>query len=114
MKIKTITCHDVYNLGASLQAFALQNYLESEGHDVEVIDYKPWYLSNHYKLWGVGNERFHKPILWQLYNLAKFPERVSALPRKKVFDEFTKKYLRLTKRYNSFEELRANPPEADV
>ncbi len=114
MKIKTITCHDVYNLGASLQAFALQNYLESEGHDVEVIDYKPWYLSNHYKLWGVGNERFHKPILWQLYNLAKFPGRVSALPRKKVFDEFTKKYLRLTKKYNSFEELRANPPEADV
>ena len=41
MKIKTITCHDVYNLGASLQAFALQNYLEIEGHDVEVIDYKP-------------------------------------------------------------------------
>ena len=114
MKIKTITCHDVYNLGASLQAFALQNYLESDGHDVEVIDYKPCYLSNHYKLWGVGNERFHKPILWQLYNLAKFPGRVSALPRKKVFDEFTKKYLRLTKRYNSFEELRANPPEADV
>ena len=36
------------------------------------------------------------------------------MPRKKVFDKFTKKYLRLTKRYNSFEELRANPPEADV
>lgn len=114
MKIKTITCHDVYNLGASLQAFALQHYLESEGHDVEVINYKPWYLSNHYKLWGVGNQKFHKPLIWQLYNLAKLPHRLMSLPRKKVFDEFTKKYLRLTKRYNSFEELRANPPEADV
>ena len=39
MKIKTITCHDVYNVGASLQAYALQEYLKSLGHDVEIIDY---------------------------------------------------------------------------
>ena len=114
MNIKTITCHDVYNLGASLQAFALQHYLEIDGHDVEVINYKPWYLSNHYKLWDVGNQRFNKPLIWQLYNLVKLPNRLKSLPRKKVFDEFTKKYLRLTKRYNSFEDLRATPPEADV
>ena len=41
MKIKTITCHDVYNYGASLQAYALMKYLESKGHDVQIIDYKP-------------------------------------------------------------------------
>ncbi len=50
MKIKTITCHDVYNAGASLQAFALQHYLEQCGHDVEIIDYKPSYLSGHYNV----------------------------------------------------------------
>lgn len=39
MKICTITCHDVYNVGASLQAYALQTYLKSLGHDVKIIDY---------------------------------------------------------------------------
>ena len=37
MKICTITCHDVYNFGASLQAYALQHYLKSLGHEVEII-----------------------------------------------------------------------------
>ena len=41
MKICIITCHDVYNVGASLQAYALQTYLKSLGHDVKIIDYKP-------------------------------------------------------------------------
>lgn len=31
MKIRTITCHDVNNYGASLQALALQTYLASLG-----------------------------------------------------------------------------------
>lgn len=114
MKIRTITCHDVYNLGASLQAYALQHYLFEHGHDVEIIDYKPDYLSNHYKLWNIGNPKFQKPIVWQFYNLAKLPCRIKALPRKKVFDEFTAQYLKLTRRYNSFEELKADAPKADV
>lgn len=114
MKIKTITCHDVYNLGASLQAFALQHYLESQGHDVEIIDYKPDYLSGHYKLWSVSNSKYDKPLIKQLYLLAKLPGRLLGLKRKKVFDAFTSKYLHLTRRYNSYEELKANPPQADA
>lgn len=113
MKIKTITCHDVYNLGASLQAYALQHYLESKGHDVQIIDYKPEYLSRHYKLWVVANPIFDKPLIKQLYLLAKLPGRLWALRRKKVFDAFTAKSLKLTKRYNSYEELKADAPSAD-
>lgn len=112
MRIRTITCHDVYNFGASLQAFALQTYLQSLGHDVAIIDYKPDYLSGHYKLWA-----YHKgvdyPIVKQLYLLAKLPGRLLSLRTKRKFDTFTKKHLRLTRRYNSYEELRDNPPEAD-
>ena len=48
MKISTITCHDVYNHGASLQAYALMTYLNNQGHSVEIIDYKPDYLGNLY------------------------------------------------------------------
>lgn len=113
MKIKTITCHDVYNLGASLQAFALQHYLESQGHDVQIIDYKPDYLSNHYRLWRVANSIYDKPVIKQLYLLAKLLGRLLALRRKKVFDSFTSRYLRLTRRYNSYAELNLDPPQAD-
>ena len=48
MKILTITCHDVYNFGASLQAYALQHYLEELGHEVEIINYRPGYLYKKY------------------------------------------------------------------
>lgn len=113
MKIKTITCHDCYNFGASLQAYALEHYLESQGHDVEIIHYKPDYLSGHFKLTAVNNTKFNRPILKQLYLLAKLPGRLSGLKRKKAFDNFTDKYLKLTRRYNSFDELKENPPSAD-
>ena len=114
MKIRTITCHDVYNVGASLQAYALQTYLKSLGHDVKIIDYKPDYLSKHYRLDVVGNPKYDKPFVREAYLLAKLPERLHALPRKKTFDSFTAKHLDLTRRYTSNEELQADPPEADV
>lgn len=114
MKICTITCHDVYNVGASLQAYALQTYLKSLGHDVRIIDYKPDYLSGHYRLDVVANPKYDKPFVRQAYLLAKLPGRLRILPRKKVFDDFTDKYLTLTKRYASDAELAAEPPEADV
>lgn len=114
MKINTITCHDVYNLGASLQAYALQTYLENCGHEVRIIDYKPPYLSGHYKLWGKANPLFDKPLLRFAYNIAKLPGRLVGLKRKKVFDDFTQNYLHLTPRYHSYEELQQNPPEADA
>lgn len=113
MKIKTITCHDVYNSGASLQAFALQHYLESRGHDVQIIDYKPNYLSNHFNLWAI-NPKYNKPLLREAYWMAKLPNRIKARARKKPFDQFTHRYLHLTRRYSSVEELQQDPPEADV
>lgn len=116
MKIKTITCHDVYNLGAELQAYALVKYLQSLGHDVEIIDYKPIYLQ-HYRLTGVSNPAYDKPIVRTLYQLAKFPERVALLfsKRKKEYDDFVNEYLPRTKqRYMSNSELKSDPPSADV
>lgn len=117
MKIKTITCHDVYNLGASLQAYALAAYLKACGHDVQIIDYKPEYLSRHYSLTAVPNPRYHRPVIRQMYLLAKLPGRLIARRslRKQRFDAFRQTYLPVTEgRYHSAEELRQNCPEADV
>ena len=117
MKIKTITCHDVYNVGASLQAYALVTYLRKLGHDAQIIDYKPDYLSNHYPLWGLGNPAYDKPVIRELYNLAKLPGRLKARngKRKAEYDRFTAEFLPLTpRRYTSNDDLKQNPPEADV
>ena len=117
MNIYTITCHDVYNAGASLQAYALISYLVHQGHNARIINYKPPYLSNHYALWGRITPRYDKPILRLLYQLIKFPGRfINRIgKRKRAFDNFRKSFLRLTeKRYNSIKELRQSPPDADV
>lgn len=117
MKIKTITCHDVYNVGASLQAYALVTYLKSLGHDAEIIDYKPDYLSHHYRLWGGASPKFDKPLVREMYSLAKLPGRLKAKgsKRKKEYDSFKENYLPVTaQRYTSNEELKSNPPQADV
>ncbi len=44
MKIATITFHDTYNFGATLQCVALSKYLSLQGHSVLVINYMPVYV----------------------------------------------------------------------
>ena len=49
MKLGILTFHCAHNYGAILQCFALQSYLKSLGHEVEIIDYRPWYLVRVYR-----------------------------------------------------------------
>lgn len=115
MKICTITCHDVYNHGASLQAYGLMKYLIDCGHEVEIIDYKPDYLSNHYNLFSINNHRWERNFFTKtLYLLLKVPGRILGLKRKNAFDKFTSKHLKITKkRYKSNDELKIDLPNAD-
>lgn len=116
-KIYTLTCHDVYNVGAGLQAFALQKYLLDKGNDVEIIDYKPVYLSGHYSLFTINNPKYRKPVINILYLIAKLPNRIKRLisQRKKRFDLFKKEYLLLTsKKYSSNSEMFDQFQDADI
>lgn len=118
MKIKTITCHDVYNHGATLQAYALVACLKKMGHDVEIIDYLPSYLRIRTHLLSVSSNWIDRPWFWKLaYLVGKMPFRLiwPLVSCKKSFDSFNKKYLRVTSlRYRSYKALQRNPPEADV
>lgn len=116
MKIKTITCHDVYNVGASLQAYALVKYLRSLGHDAEIIDYKPDYL-RHFTLFGSVSGKYNYPLIRKAYHIAKLPGRIKARhsQRKKEYDFFKHRFLPVTEiTYHSNAELKQNPPIADV
>ena len=50
MKIGILTFHCAHNYGAVLQAYALQEYLKSLGHEVEFIKYEPEYLLEPYRV----------------------------------------------------------------
>ncbi len=114
-KILTITCHNVYNHGATLQQLAMLEYLKSLNFDAKTINYKPSYLSNHYNLWAISNNKFQKNIFLQLiYLTLKLPVRLIERKRKTNFDAFEKKYLDiLPKKFHNNLELKSNLPEAD-
>ena len=123
MKIKTITCHHVYNYGASLQAYALQHYLESLGHEVEIIDFNPWFHCDRYNPFWYPKYGKYAPIFKALPFL-----RVMVMPfkafvngmfvtwgRKSAFDSFEKKHYHLSRRkYQNSEELKKYAPSADI
>jgi polysaccharide pyruvyl transferase WcaK-like protein len=48
MKIGIITFHHVDNYGATLQAYALWNFLKNQGYNVEIIDYRPYKAIKYY------------------------------------------------------------------
>lgn len=119
MKIRTITCHDVCNYGASLQAFALQNYLERKGHDVRIIDYLPDY-SVPYKLWEVSPaSHLYKPskyffLVKLFWAIRRYFQIRPTFARKEAFKSFKDRFLHLTEHYSKYSELATNPPEADL
>lgn len=114
MTTATITCHDVYNFGASLQAYALQQWQLKHGIENVIINYKPSYLSGHYSFKSI-NPKYDRPFVRWAYWAAKFYGRWRSLTRKRKFDEFTQECLKLTdRRYEDIESLRKDPPSADV
>jgi hypothetical protein len=48
-KIGIITIHHVSNYGAMLQAYGLSRYLRDQGHDAEVVDYRPPEAVNYFR-----------------------------------------------------------------
>lgn len=125
MKIKTITCHHVYNYGASLQAYALQHYLETLGHEVEIIDFNPWFHCDRYNpFWMPKNAIGRAASIIKKFPLLRYlwcPYKAyrggmfNTWGRKAAFDAFEKKYYHLTPiKYFSSEKLKQNPPMADA
>lgn len=121
MKIKTVTCHHVYNYGATLQAFALQSYLESQGHEVEILDYRlPGHIRYEWFTWGPPVGRAYPylrkfPFLRFIYYPYKRRGMRHTWGRKKAFDTFDKQYLHLSAdTYRNIDEIRKASPQADV
>ena len=117
MKINTLTTYDVYNYGASLQAYALQQYLINLGHHVEIINYQPDYLTRKYDYkWVNPESKLSRYALTRfVYRIMKYLQRKTTMGRKRVFDEFNHQVLKETAtKYTSCDAICQNPPQADL
>ena len=111
MKIGLITLHSVDNFGSVLQTYATVSILNRLGHSVEIINYiRP-------------QDRISVPIVATLknpdYSLIKKSYSMIYKSLEKplcrlITLKFLHRYLNLTRRYNSFEELKSDPPMSDV
>lgn len=129
MKIGIITYHFPYNCGAALQCLALQTKLEELGHEVCVINYRPWYHQNRYtpmkNPFYFANRRFHDPaphfgkrvihaldgFLRTVYSWRNYPKfRL----KDQKFRDFVGKYLKETRVYRKLKQLQASPPDCDM
>lgn len=114
MKVSIITRHAIANYGSLLQAIALQNKIIDFGHEAEIIDFikdNESYLKSSLTV-GLTREKFKRnPILLLCYYIAHLSLSVIS---DLIFEQYRKKYLKLTKRYKSSEQLKNDKPVADV
>lgn len=103
MKIGILTFHYALNQGAVLQAYALQTYLERQGHKVEFIDYRPMrrYTWRNFFSKSLSNSLFK---IMNVYYGEKYSKN----------GIFSKVLNYGSVRYASFEELKMYPPIYDL
>lgn len=104
MKTTIITMTSTYNYGATMQAYALQEFLKGLGHECEIIDH-------------MSSPNKHRKI--NLFDFSR--ENLKMLPYKFVlqngyrsFEDFYDDHMNMTSRYATYEELKENPPICDA
>lgn len=110
----TVTCHDVYNYGASLQAYALQQYLFKIGICNSVIDYIPCYLSRLFDFKSIPDKISNNFALTILYKIYLFIVQLRCVPKYIRYKRFNKNHLKLTsKKYTDNNQMKCLAP-ADI
>ena len=115
MKVSFITKHSVSNYGSILQTYATQEILKKLGCEPEIINYMRYDLRNN-KLYNTllkNQPKWNKNFLTRtIYRIIQMPNYILMDSK---FKKFRKKmYDNTTILYGSNEELKKNPPRADV
>lgn len=102
MKIGILTFHWATNYGAVLQCYALQEYLKSLGHEVEIINYKPLFFDE---------------SVYKFFRYRKFmhiSDYLNTIKMEKVLVEFRNKYLKQTNRVLTINNIEETASAFDV
>ena len=100
MKIGIITYHFANNYGADLQCYALQRYFLQKRYEVEVFNF----ISREQKL-NNGIIKRGKGIKCVVINFCLIPFWGVITKKKIRYDTFLKKYIRLTRRFSTSEDM---------
>lgn len=105
----TVTSQNANNYGAVLQSYALQQQLQNLNVVDEIIDLKQ------------QDSAFFTPLRKNKYflsilinNIISFLFVIPQIQKLQKFKKFIKNNIRTTKRYNSIQEIKTDPPVADV
>lgn len=94
MKIGILTYHQAENFGAIVQAYALLTYLNSQGHDAEIIDYRCRAIEVHYHIFNPAILLSRKNVRLSLMEyLNRFKNITDRKVRKRKFADFIQKYI---------------------
>lgn len=113
MNIGIITFHAAHNYGSMLQAYAMQTFLERQGHHVEIVNFRP----------KSQKKGYPKPVDFTAKNNVKrsikrlvlSPQTIAPLNKKwHLFEDFLHHYLHLTKEYSTLDELKQANFDYDV
>lgn len=116
-KVLIITMHRIINYGSALQAWALQESIKKMGFDAQLIDYRypNDYYFNHCKCERFSFITFLKKItLKRVLSVLKYKILYQSKKQRKLFYQFWLDNFSLTKEYISPDDLKNNPPIADV
>lgn len=113
MKVAVITRHAIINYGSLLQCLATQVILENLGYECEIIDYvrvDETYKERERTILARKSNWNNNIFKRTIYLAIRQPESIITGKR---FEKMQHKYLHLTRRYSSKEELLSDKPIAD-
>jgi hypothetical protein len=109
MKVGILTFHAAHNYGAMLQAYATGQAVQRLGHEARIIDLLPESMIRR-------NRPFVCPDnIRQAAKMSRKMLHFNAWQRRYVrYEEFKQRYMNLTERFFSAEQLRKDPPGFDA
>lgn len=120
MRVSVITLHTVANYGSALQTYATQKIFENMGNSVEFVNYyrQGTLPADNIDRYFNGRIMTKLKFIWGInnftYKLTKHLLTYYLKNRKNVIDDFIERNIHLTEKYFSPEELKKNPPNADI
>ena len=115
MKIGIISVNNAHNFGTAMQALSLKHHLESQGHEVAIINYRNKDIEKSYRPGRILAGNTNKSKYKYLKKWIKEAINKPYLPlRRHRFEKFFNKYFNLTKPCATIKDLRNAKFDFDV